>query len=37
MGGDAIARWNPHFQKLDTLIEVVATQKKQKKGLFSNE
>ncbi|HMC98653.1 MAG TPA: triple tyrosine motif-containing protein, partial [Ferruginibacter sp.] len=33
-GGDAIARWNPHLKKIDTLIEFLSTQKNRKKGFL---
>jgi ligand-binding sensor domain-containing protein len=32
IGGDAIARWNPHLKKVDTLIERLSTQKNRKRG-----
>ena len=32
MGGDAIARWNPQKQKIDSLIEHLPSQKNRKKG-----
>ena len=32
IGGDAIARWSPRLQKIDTLIERLSTQKNWKKG-----
>ena len=31
-GGDAIARWNPRMQKIDSLISRLPTQKNRKKG-----
>jgi ligand-binding sensor domain-containing protein len=32
LGGDAIARWNPRKQKIDSLIEHLPSQKNRKKG-----
>lgn len=35
IGGDAIARWNHKLNKIDTLVERIATQKNRKKGFIT--